>query len=71
MNSTIEKFTRQSIKDALAKCNGEQVHLFKRMYAHKDLSTPINDVVDKMPIEKLDWALTQCETTIKKNAEKK
>lgn len=67
MNSTIEKFARQSIKDCLAKCNGEQVLLFKRMYCHKDLSLPIDEVVDKIPIEKLDWALTQCQNTINKN----
>jgi hypothetical protein len=66
MNSTIENFTRQSIKDALKKCTEPQQLVFKKMYSHKDLDLPIDKVVDKMPVGKLDWALTQVEQTNKK-----
>lgn len=66
MNSTIEKFTRQTIKDGLKRCTESQQFLFKRMYSPKNLELPIDEVVDKMPIEKLDWALTQIESTNKK-----
>ena len=60
--------------------------LFKKMYAHTDLSRTrgecqkgtckcldrdINDVVDTMPEEKLDWAMQQVQQTIKKYIEEK
>lgn len=67
MNSTIEKFTRAEIKQGLNKCTEPQQLLFKRMYSHKNTALPIDIVVDNMPIEKLDWALTQIEKTFQKN----
>lgn len=66
MNSTIEKFTREAIKCALNKCSEPEILIFKRMYSHKNLSLTIDQVVNNMPIEKLDWALTQCEETLNK-----
>lgn len=47
-------------------CNEAEQLLFKRMYSPKDLELPINDVIDNMPIEKIKWALSQVETTLKK-----
>lgn len=32
----------------------------------EELNTPINDVVDKMPEDKLDWAMQQVQRTINK-----
>lgn len=61
---------RKSIKDFLTECDESQQLLFKRMCSHKNLNLPINDVVDNVPIEKLDWAFTQCETTVNKNRQK-
>lgn len=67
MNTTIEKYARNQIKQLLAQCNEEQQMIFKRMYSHRNLDLPIDAVVDNMPVEKLDWALSQCECTIDKN----
>ncbi len=64
MNNTIKEFTKDSLKNGLSKCTEQQQSLFKRMYSHKNLSLSINDVVDNMPDDKLDWALTQVEKTL-------
>lgn len=39
--------------------------MFKRIYSHRDLDKPINEVVDEMPANKLDNAISQCEATHK------
>ena len=31
-----------------------------------NLDLPINDVVDNMDSDKMDWAITQCERTLNK-----
>ena len=37
------------------------------MYSHKDLDKDINEVVDQIPDEKLDWAMQQIQRTLDKN----
>jgi hypothetical protein len=66
-NPTIITFTRNTLKELLSMCTDDQQYLFKRMYAHDNLDLPINEVVDLMPVSKLDWALSQVERTIKFN----
>lgn len=65
-NQKIINFTREQLKQGLSQCSSEQQLLFKRMYSHQNLELPINEVVDNMPNEKLDWALTQVEKTLAK-----
>ncbi len=36
------------------------------MYSHKNPDRPIDEVVDKMPAERLDWAMTQVQNSIAK-----
>lgn len=36
------------------------------MYSHGHLDADINDVVDSMPDDKLDWAMQQVEESLKK-----
>jgi hypothetical protein len=67
MNSTLKIAAKEILKDLLSKCTEPQQMIFKRMYSHKNLELPINEVVDKMPDDKLDWAISQCEKTIEKN----
>jgi len=64
MNDTLQEFARQDLKDGLGECNEQQQLLFKRMYSHKNLDASINDVVDNMPVEKLDWAMQQVSKTL-------
>jgi len=66
-NKTLIKYARTLLKELLAKCSEPQQLLFKRMYNHKNLEAPINEAVDQMEPDKLDWAVTQVEETIKKN----
>lgn len=70
MNKTIAAFARQQIKANLALCSEGERDIFLRMYSHKDLARPIGDAVDAMPDDKLDWALSQTENTLRKSAAK-
>lgn len=40
--------------------------LFKRMYSYKNLKADINDVVDALPEDKLNWAMQQVQRTLDK-----
>jgi hypothetical protein len=66
MNKTLEQFARNQLKEGMAKLPEGHQHTFKLMYANGDLSMDINTVIDKMPAEKLDWAMEQVERSIKK-----
>lgn len=65
MNKTIEIFTRNEIKTQIHKLNDDCHTLFKRMYSNDGLSVPIDIVIDQMPVEKLDWALSQIQNSFK------
>jgi hypothetical protein len=67
MNPQLEAFARQSLKTGLEQCTPEQQHLFRRMHSHHDVKKPINQVVDDMPADRLDGALTQVNRTIEQN----
>ena len=67
MNETLKSFATDYLKELLSKCTDGQQMLFKRMYSYENLDMPINDVVDQMAENTLDWATTQCERTVEKN----
>jgi predicted nucleotidyltransferase len=67
MNDQLRTYARDTPKEGLAKCTEGEQHLFKRMYAHANLELPIDEVVDQMEDDKLDWAMGQVERTLKKN----
>lgn len=64
MNKTLEKFAREQLKAGLKQCTDAQNLVFKHMYSHKNLDRPLDDVVDAIPVEKLDWAMQQIERTV-------
>lgn len=66
MNDELQKFARATLKTGLAKLPGGWQLTFKRMYSHNDLDKPINEVVDAMPADKLDWAMEQVRRSIEK-----
>lgn len=66
-NETIINFTKEKLKELLDKCTVKQQMLFKQMYSYNNLDMSINNVVDNMDIDKLDWALSQVERTVEKN----
>ena len=65
MNDTLQHYVRTQLKETLAQCTDAQQLMFKRMYSHHDLEKPIDQVVDAMPEDKLDWAMQQVERTKK------
>jgi flagellar hook-basal body complex protein FliE len=51
------KTLRQMIKDAIKPLSDGNKDLFKRMYGKLDMD--INEVIDKMNSDKLEWGYTQ------------
>jgi len=68
MNAQLQAYARQTIKDGLAKLPEGHQLLFKRMYSPGKLDLPIDEVVDNMPEDRLDWAMQQVENSLKKQA---
>ncbi len=64
---SIKGFRLQTLKNLLAQTTEEQQMFFKRMYSHKDLTMPIEVVVDNMPEDRINWAIQQVERTVNKN----
>ena len=67
MNETLKATAKQILKDLLSECTEGQQTMFKRMYCDKNLDLPINDAVEQMADDKIDWAITQCERSVQKN----
>jgi len=65
-NKTLIFTSKTMLKELLSQCTEPQQHLFKRMYSHKNVELSINEVVDNLDDDKVDWAFTQVENTIKK-----
>lgn len=66
-NETLKNAAKEILKELLNKCPEEQQLMFKKMYCHKNLELSINDAVDQMAEDRIDWAITQTERTIEKN----
>ena len=66
MNSQLQEFARNELKSGLAQCPDGYQLMFKRMYANGNLNMSIEDVVDNMPSDKLDWAMQQVENSLTK-----
>jgi hypothetical protein len=66
MNEQLQAHARDTLKEGLAQCSNREQLLFKRMYAHNNLDMPINEIIDNMEVEKLDWAMDQVRRTLDK-----
>lgn len=71
IHTKIKQTYTDMLKDLLAQCTEGEQMVFKRMYSHKNLELDINTVVDNMDESKYEWAVTQCEQTIKSRKNKK
>lgn len=77
MNNTLSTAARTILKDLLSQLPEKNHRIFKLMYARdggkrsvEDAEkVPINHVVDQIPDDKIDWAISQCERTIAKNTD--
>ena len=66
MNEKLATVARNYLKENIAKCTEGEIHVFKMMYSPVNTDLPIDKVVDQMPDEKLDWAMSQVKNTLKK-----
>jgi len=66
MNKQLQEFARNYIKEGLAKLTDFNHNIFKRMYSHENLDVDINDLVDAMPEDRLDWAMRQVQASVDK-----
>jgi len=66
MNDQLKNFAREELKRGLAQLPECWRRRFKQMYSHGNLDANINDVVDTMPEDKLDWAMQQVEKSLEK-----
>ena len=69
-NETIKNAAKEMLKELLKECTDGQKLMFKRMYSHKNLELQINEAVDQMADDKIDWAMTQVERTVENNRKK-
>lgn len=63
----VKEFKQSLLIELLNQCTPEQQLFFKRMYSHKDLEKPIEQVAKDLPDDKYDWAVCQCERSVGKN----
>jgi len=66
MNIELQEFARERLINGLKQLPESNQLLFKRMYSHNDLALPIENVVENMLPEKLDWAMQQVQRTMEK-----
>ena len=64
MNNQMQEFARSTIKEGLAQLPENMQLVFKRMYSPGNLEVDIKDVVDKIPKDRLDWAMQQVERSL-------
>jgi precorrin-4 methylase len=67
MNRTFASAGRRIIKELLDQCTEGQQNVFIRMYSGNVIYSSIAEVVDNMPDEKIDHAITQCENSVARN----
>jgi len=70
MNENLVEFARNQLKEGLRQLSDGWQFMFKRMYSHKNLDLDIETVVDNMPEDKLDFAMTQVENSLIKQKQK-
>ena len=65
MNINLKNYAKEEIKSGLRQCTEGQQMKFKRMYSPKNLDLSIDEVINKIPDDKLDWAMQQVMNTLK------
>lgn len=64
MNKILCNFAREYLKQGLLKVSANDQFRFKKMYSSRDLDAEINDVVDRMPDDKLDFAMQHIDRSL-------
>jgi len=68
-NKTLIAAARLILTELVIQCSEKEQIFFKKMYSHQNSTLSITDIVDNLDPSKLDTAITQCENTIRKNAQ--
>lgn len=71
MNQILQEFARKWLKKEIVKVSDNGRHLFKMMYGRCGGRRSVADtedmdimaVIDEMPADKLDWAMTQIQNS--------
>ena len=63
MNATLETFARTFLKGIVLKLPSGHQDTFIRMYGKR--GQDIHEVIDNIPVEKLNWVMTQVENSFK------
>lgn len=64
MNKILCTFAREYLKQGLNLLPVDNQFIFIKMYSPRNLKSDINDVVDRMSDDKLDWAMQQVERSL-------
>lgn len=65
-NKTLISEARKLLLQTLLKLEQKHRDFFLRMYFHQNKPTTIEEAVEKLPVDKIDWAISQAESTLKK-----
>jgi len=65
-NKTLIAAARTILKNLLSQLEPGHLAFFKKIYSSKNQNATIEEVVEQMKPDNLDWAITQCENSIKK-----
>jgi hypothetical protein len=66
MNEQLKNFAKTQLKDGLKQLPDNMQTIFKRIYSPDNLELSIDEVVNNIPQEKLDWAMRQVENSLQK-----
>ena len=74
MNNKLQEFARKEIKSGLANLPEGSIRIFKLMYGRNNgkrsveaaIALSIDEIVDSMPFNKLDWAMQQVQSSLDK-----
>jgi 3-methyladenine DNA glycosylase AlkC len=70
MNKNLETYARKWLKESLELLTADHRSFFVRLYKTSDGQT-WQEVVDTMPVDKLDWAMQQVGRTLIKRTKQK
>ena len=68
MNNNLQDLVRSEILEGLQKLPAAWQLIFKRMYSHENLDAPLDQIVNNIPEERLNWAMQQIINSLNKVA---
>jgi len=66
MNEELATFARKFLKENIQKLSEGHHRVFRQMYSADNPDLAIDKVIDKMPDNKLDWAMSQVKNSLPK-----